>query len=323
MIDFDKIKIRCSALGELMTGLETKGWGMDKSVTAQKYLRKLHRGMQWNRRKDVTSKYMDKGLKEEENSLTLLSLTTRVFFKKNDKRIENDWLSGEPDTYVGESILKAKEGYDVKSSWDWTTFPYPNDELESEYEYQALGYIDLTGADCWNIAHCLVNTPANLILQAKKSLWFSMDCPDEDSTSKDAILYREKCIDIEKNMIVDMVQFQKDNPVFDFHCPEWTFDIPKEERIRIVTVARDDKRIQLIHDRVVAGREWMKRTLTNKIPPIITTKGQEVVSTMIAEGKEQIVLASLPPKDVPAEAKEKAQKKIRSMKKVKVEKSSN
>lgn len=57
-------------------------------------------------------------------------------YKKNDVRLTNDFFTGEFDLYEGVEILKANKIIDIKSSYDWTTFPSICDKLEPKYDYQ-------------------------------------------------------------------------------------------------------------------------------------------------------------------------------------------
>jgi hypothetical protein len=149
MIDVNKILFRASQLEHIMSGrtitdiqlarideLSNKPSLTDKqaveltelikkrdsnelSVGVQNYLKKLYRGLEWNRETlDITSKYITKGNSEEQSSITMLSLETKKFFKKNEQRLSNEYITGLPDIFIGESIECAEKGWDVKSCWD-------------------------------------------------------------------------------------------------------------------------------------------------------------------------------------------------------------
>ena len=217
--------------------------------------KKIFREESWKRKSVIKSKYLEKGIAQEEDAITLLSLVKGKFFKKNDARIENKFITGEPDIYVGESIYKVWDGYDTKCSWSHDTFPFPDDKLDAKYEFQDHGYIALTGAEKWTTAYCLVNATASLVLQEQKGLWYKLGCPDENNST-----FIEGCIEIEKNMIYDMPKFQKDNPGFDSYALKyitWEFDIPKEERVIEFTVERNQKVIDRIYERVKLCREFL------------------------------------------------------------------
>jgi hypothetical protein len=54
------------------------------SLTCRNYLIDLFVETKYGRKKDLFSKYLEKGLLVEDDSLTLLSLTEKVFFEKNN-----------------------------------------------------------------------------------------------------------------------------------------------------------------------------------------------------------------------------------------------
>ena len=232
------------------------------SVSAKTYSEQLYLENKYNRKKMITSKYLEKGLTMEEHCLTLLSLTKKIFLKKNTERISNKFLTGEPDAYVGESVKRAKEGHDVKAAWELFTMPYW-EKIDPKYEWQDHGYIALTGAERWTTSHCLVNAPPGLIVKEKLDMFYRL------GVSENSPEYKEKAIEIERNMIFDMAQFKKDNPYFDLNSEvpenpeEWEFNIPLEERIVSFVVERDNKIIESIYERVMECREYIKTTLIN------------------------------------------------------------
>lgn len=241
-------------MGDIMTGV-AKGWDVDRSITCQRKLIQMHREITWSRKADSGNKYTKKGLTVEEDGMTLLSLHKGVFFKKNDIYLRNDHFKGELDTFIGEAVDKAKHTYDVKCSWDWLTFPSFIDKADSDYEYQGLTYMDLSGALQHTIAYCLVNTPGFLIDSEKNRLAFSMGAGEDDPE------YISQCIEIEKNAIVNMELFKKHNPDFVVHCENWEFDIPQNKRVHEITIKRDEEKIQRMKSRVEECRLWMNNNL--------------------------------------------------------------
>src|SRR5689334_5634924 len=213
----DTILFHPSALGKIMSGTG-KGWTVENSQTCKKELVKIYRETLYGREYIHSNKYTEKGIKQEQDSISLYARIKKRMFKKNEKRITDNYFTGEPDIiYYGKTV-------DIKTSWSLETFPHPlTDSADSDYELQGLAYMELTGAREHIIAYCLVNAPGNLVIKEKEKLWYSMNCPDETDGR-----YISERIRIEKNMIFDQAQFLKDNPSYDFDCKEWTFDIPKE-----------------------------------------------------------------------------------------------
>lgn len=251
-MDTKTILFRASSMGDVMTGV-AKGWTVENSLTCKRKLVQMHREITWKRRSNKSNKYVEKGLAVEENSITLYCRIKKIMYKKNTIRLNNEFFTGELDLFEGEEIMKAKHTIDIKSSWDWTTFPsICDDSVDAAYDYQGQTYMDLTGAGIHTVAHCLVNTPASMIVDEKFKLARKMGIIGTETPE-----YIIGCMEIEKNAIVDMKQFNKENPGFEFHIKNWDFDIPMEQRIHEIDVVRDDAKIKKMKARVDESREWM------------------------------------------------------------------
>ena len=251
VIDFKTIMFHPSALGNIMSGVK-KNWDVDHSLTCKRELIKIFRQIRYDRYYDHSSKYTEKGKKMEEDAITLYSRFRKQVYKKNEQRLTNDSFTGEPD------IISEDETIDTKCSWSLDSFPsLLTDPIDADYEYQGLGYMDLTGKRKHTIAYCLVNAPGGLVNKAKDDLFWRLDCPlpTDDGLMKGRIA-------IEKQMIFDMPQFILDNPDFHVDCDDWTFDIPVEERIIEYTINFDQSKLDAIKSRIKDCRDWMSNNLT-------------------------------------------------------------
>jgi len=114
--DFSEHKFHPSSLGKLMTPAKAKDDLLGE--TCKEALLEIWIEETYGRRKDITNKYMEKGTLQEEDSITLYSLVTKTFYKKNTDQVSNDFLIGTPDLYKGETIMTAEEIKDIKTSWD-------------------------------------------------------------------------------------------------------------------------------------------------------------------------------------------------------------
>lgn len=151
------ILIHPSSLGKLMADAKSKK-PEDLSAGAMTYCRELAKQAVYGYTPQIISKYLDKGLIVEPQSIELYN---EVFFTnlvKNTERRTNQWLNGECDIFTGSKII------DIKSSWSIATFPATRADAEdSDYEWQGRAYMMLWDCDQFEIAYCLVNTPAELI----------------------------------------------------------------------------------------------------------------------------------------------------------------
>lgn len=234
-MDWSKTLMRCSSLGSLMTEPVTKAEkeAGELSKTAKNYLKGIYIREKYGREKDILTKQMEKGVLVEEESITLLSRVWKKMLYKNEERLDNDFLTGLPDIFEGESIKNADTITDIKSSYDLFTFiSKVGDTLDKDYYYQLQGYMALSGAKQAYIAYCLVNTPEHIITGEKYRLFKAMNCISEESPE-----YIKEAMKIEKNMMFD--------------------DIPKEERVLIFSVQRDDDIILNMYQKVLKARLYL------------------------------------------------------------------
>lgn len=234
-MNWNEILIRCSSIGYLMTEPKEKAAkdAGELSKTAKTHLKSVYIQEKYGRQKDVVTKQMQKGIEVEEDSITLLSRVQKKMLYKNEERLYNDYITGLPDIFEGESITKATSITDIKSSYDLFTFmANVGEPLDSNYYYQLQGYMALSGATKAYIAYCLVNTPDHIINGEKYRLLKSMDVISEESPE-----YIKEALKIEKNMTFD--------------------DIPKEERVLIFPVERDEITINKVYQKVIKAREYL------------------------------------------------------------------
>ena len=184
----------------------------------------------------------------EQDGITLYSRYRSIFYKKNGERIKNDFFDGEIDI-----IPEEDENIDIKCSWSLETFPHKLvDPMNSDYEYQGRGYMDLNGKKRHIIAYCLVNAPGILVVKEKEKLWHNMNCPANDDPD-----FMQAKIAIERNMIFDMEQFRLDNPDVSIDCTDWTYDIPIKDRVIEYVVDFDQEKINAIKNRIRECRKWL------------------------------------------------------------------
>jgi hypothetical protein len=234
-MNWNEILIRCSSLGALMTEPKDKASKEmgELSKTAKTHLKSIYIREKYGRQKDVVTKQMQKGLDVEEESITLLSRVQKKMLYKNEERLNNGYITGLPDIFEGENIRNAKSITDIKSSYDLFSFlGNIGESLDRDYYYQLQGYMALSGAPVAYIAYCLVNTPQNIIDGEKYRLLKSMNVISEESPE-----FVKEAMKIEKNLTFD--------------------DIPKEERVLIFKVEKDDDIIEKVNQTVIKARAYL------------------------------------------------------------------
>lgn len=188
MTDFSNTLIHASSISKLFTEPKEKAAkdAGELSSTAKTHLIETCIKVKYNRRKEIETKQMAKGKKAELDSLMLLSKTLGHFFDKNEESIQNDYIIGTPDTFIGESLQNAEAILDVKTSWDIFTFLNNIDgKLDSAYEKQLQAYMWLTGAEQGYVAFCLVDMPEDMLNDEKQRLLYkTMAISDESPEFK-------------------------------------------------------------------------------------------------------------------------------------------
>lgn len=264
MKNVNEILFRCSSLGHLMVEPKLKA---DKeagnlSEGAKTHCVDVFASWYYSRREDAYSKYMEKGTAVEEDAITLLSLETKNLYFKNEDNLKNEYISGTPDLFVKkDGVIEVVE--DIKSSWDIFTFlRTKNKELSTNYYWQLMGYMWLTGATKANIRYCLVNSTADLIDAEKRKTAWQMNLIDADASPE----YVERCKQIERNMIYDIKLFQNHYPYFSFHSDlnEWVYDIPQSQRLFTFSIERKEEDINLIISKVIKARMFIQTLLPNE-----------------------------------------------------------
>lgn len=206
------------------------------SVQAKSYLKRLYGELKygkWSASREKGNKYTDKGKLVEQDAIDLINFLDDTKFIKNEIRLNNDFLSGTPDVFAGESIERAELIDDVKASWDWATFSENiGKPLNPIYWWQEQGYFDLTGATCGNVHYCLINTPASIIEEEKYKLARRMDALTCESPE-----YVKAEAELVNNLTFDNIP-------------------PIERRLRF-QVKRDDTAIELIHRTVPKCRDYL------------------------------------------------------------------
>lgn len=228
-MDFSNYKFRCSTLKELMTNPRSKSEAL--SETTKGLLYDIFVEETYNRKREISNKYLEKGNYAEEDSLTLVTNQTGKLFVKNKETLENDFIKGTPD------IIKP-DGLDIKSCWDIHTFIRKNEKVAREdYYLQLWGYMWLTGLTTFKLVYTLVNSPEHLIVSAKTRRMYAEGI--EDGSEEMAIMEEE----IEREMKFD--------------------DIAEEKRLKIYEFAFNTDLIAEVQNRVVLARNYLNKLSLN------------------------------------------------------------
>ena len=202
-------KIRCSAIGKIMTNPRTKGELL--SQTAKTYIEEQVIQDKYGIKKQFYSRYTDKGILVEDDAIKLVSdILDLGFTWKNEDHFSNDWMTGTPDVNTDTVLL------DVKSSWDATTFPFFATEIPTkDYYYQLQGYMELTDKTESFLCYCLVNTPEEMVEDEVRRAHWNANLLQESIDLRDEVQKRHNFDHIPDNRRVKVFEVKKDEAVIE------------------------------------------------------------------------------------------------------------
>jgi hypothetical protein len=230
--NFDNYLFRCSSLSDIIPNQKTKELTKTiRSAIRKKFVEKIT-----DTRKDIHSKYLDKGVSCEPESTKLLQTTIYPISKGNavlkaiKERKENEYISGETD------IIKDGIVYDLKNAYDEYTFAEA--ELSSKYEWQLTGYMWLNNLNKARLFYTLNNMPEHLIQKEEQNLFYSRDVYYEGDFDPK---YMEAC-----RLLRERYKYDR--------LPLW-------ERFKLWDIQLDESRIPIIIDAVNSARGYMNELL--------------------------------------------------------------
>ena len=180
-----------SSLGKLMTTPKSKGENLSQG--AKTYIRQVAKQDFFGYRVELDNKYINKGKDQEQDSIDLLNAVRFTNYKKNDVRIEDEYLTGECD------ILSDDRVIDVKTSWNLETWPATSSEAhDNDYEWQGRAYLMLYDREIFELVFCLVTTKDEFLNQWEQIDLHRVDhiAPEKRITS---VIYER---DLEKEELI-------------------------------------------------------------------------------------------------------------------------
>jgi hypothetical protein len=228
---------------------------------AKSYLDEVFDEIYWRRKRLLNSKYLDKGLMNEQDVLELHSKIDGVKYWKNDKFFQNEYVQGTPDNIFEEIVRDAKANYDLES--------FRKAHLSTGYLWQLKAYLWLSNLKNAQLMYGLVNNPKHQIDNAITSIFYALGCPaDDDETFISAKMQ------IERNMIFDHRLFIEENPNYVFQNPVLDFDMPENMRVKKFDLTLEDNDIHNMKSRVTLARIYLceKEISTRKLDGSLVEK---------------------------------------------------
>jgi hypothetical protein len=187
---------------------------------------------------ELTSKYVEKGNFNEEESILLVSEVESNFYEKNTERKTINHITGEADIicYIdGKKVIK-----DVKSSWSPMTFM--NGDLNTIYEWQLRTYLYLYDADEAHLHYVLTDCPPHILENEKWKLRNKYGILDDENPIMQRLFKQ-----LEQNLV--------------FSNGNYT----KEERVKSFIIKRDIEKEQLLLSKIPLAVEYYQSIRLNQI----------------------------------------------------------
>lgn len=216
------------------------------SDTAKAFVRRVWLQNKKGYVKEIKSKYLDKGIFAEEDSITLISEIDGHFYVKNKKRRTNEDHTGECDVF---HVLPTKKiVHDTKSTWDPETFM--NSKPSTDNEWQGDIYMELWDADEFWLRFTLVDCPPHIVQREKEAAKWKYFAGDMTDAELDAF---EKAMQpiydqIERNLVYST------NPAY-----------TKEERVKTFVFIRNREKMKEMKEMVKLAREYYNTITLNGI----------------------------------------------------------
>ena len=209
-------------LNELILKRDTPS---DLSQGAKTYCDKWIKEQLYNRKKSFASKYTDKGLIMEDNSLDFIAEQLNFgMIIKNELFFCDEYKQGTPDAILNDMII------DVKNSWDEQTFPlFSRDIPNKDYYWQAQSYMSLVDRSDYKLIYVLSDTPEHLI--RKEAYYFAKNNGYDDLTED----------------------------IYDMFVKKMTYsDVVDSLKMKVFDIKRNNNDIALISQQVMKCREYIK-----------------------------------------------------------------
>ena len=197
----NSFRCRASAAGKLATNPRSKTEVL--SETTKTFAKEWLIEQIYGYRKDIKSKYLDKGNQLEDTGIDkAIEWLDLKFVLKNEKHFEDEFFTGTPDLILEDEVI------DIKISYDCFTFPLLENEIPTkDYEHQVQVYMHLTGKKKARVVYLLLNTPENIASWEEPKDYETQ--PKENRIKAFEFEYQPEVIELLKNRVIETRNFLK------------------------------------------------------------------------------------------------------------------
>lgn len=211
-------KPRASQTGQIMT--EPKSKLEQLSQTTKDAILTQWIKNNFNREKEINSLPIKKGILNEEQAITMLSLYLNEMLMKNNKSLENDYITGTCDIIHDACI------YDIKCSYDLWSFAKAS--ISKDYFWQLQSYMWLYGYKKAKLVYVLTDAPDSVLEAEVRSAIWKLDANEVD------------IIEVQKQ-IMHQLTYE---------------DINLENKIKIFDIDFDEEKIEALKNKIEICRDY-------------------------------------------------------------------
>lgn len=185
----------------------------------------------YGREKPLVDEKLQKGKECEEEAISLLTEVEDLFLVKNEKKFNNEFVKGYPDI-VEPYVYDTKVPFDI---WNFHKAepPVTSTGKKTEYYWQLMAYLWLTGKQHAYLAYCLIDMPT-MMLSAR--------------LHRDRYKFSDGEDDPEYKRHVEKVE-----AAYNYS------DIPKDKRVKTFHVERNEEDIEAMQAAIGKGWEYIEK----------------------------------------------------------------
>lgn len=212
-----------------------------------------------NRRTEINSPKITKGLEVEKESRDILTRVTGLFLTSSEERKTNNWVTGKIDIEPNDVIP------DIKSTWSWESYSNILQEKPNEiYLRQGDSYMDLWNKKDFLLCHVLTDTPIKLVEGEIRRYDYKHNILNMEGD------VREQNIEDVKKIVTNLIFSRKSLEEFCQQSAtimiEWFKDfkeIEEKDRVHMIPHSYDPVRIEQRNECIIKARKYM-----NTVKPI-------------------------------------------------------
>lgn len=233
----------------------------------KKILAELVFSAKFNRRLNINSDLLTKGVTVEKQSRDMISRVCNMFFVASTERKKNDWVTGAIDIEPDNVII------DIKSAWDWTSYGKILEKSANQtYLDQLDCYMELWEKENSLLIHVLTDTPPAILERTLRSADFKEDILNIEGTVRDGSIDRVKQIVTSHLFSRQALEsFCEESSVIDIKHFDDFIEVPEHERIHMIPHAYSQGRIEQRNECILLSRDYMNtvESINNFDPSLV------------------------------------------------------